>query len=261
MRAKDVLIAQMFGGGSGGGGGGGSDWKDPTDGNTHLFINFPDGTPSNRLFFELSFDSGVPIHVDWGDGTVEDITRTGTTRHTYEAAGTYDISLSAAQEYRFASSNFGSNAYARTRLIGAWYDATNGRPTNIVLSSGNNRIKRVHICKGAGLLVDNLFGCPIEVLEFEEGETSFNAASLVNIYTLTKLVFPSTMASLSGSQAFSNLYGMSEYHFKQTTPPSVPASIFNNIPTDCKIYVPTASVDAYKAATTWSSYASKIVGE
>lgn len=35
---------------------------------------------------------------------------------------------------------------------------------------------------------------------------------------------------------------------------------FDNVNADCKIYVPTTSVDAYKAAEGWSSYADAIVG-
>ena len=35
---------------------------------------------------------------------------------------------------------------------------------------------------------------------------------------------------------------------------------FEGVSADCKIYVPTASVDAYKAAEGWSSYADAIVG-
>ena len=35
---------------------------------------------------------------------------------------------------------------------------------------------------------------------------------------------------------------------------------FESVSADCKIYVPTASVDAYKAADGWSSYADAIVG-
>ena len=40
------------------------------------------------------------------------------------------------------------------------------------------------------------------------------------------------------------------------TPPTLGANAFNN--TTCKIYVPDASVSAYKAATNWSTYASRI---
>jgi len=42
-----------------------------------------------------------------------------------------------------------------------------------------------------------------------------------------------------------------------TTPPTLGASAFNNT-NDCPIYVPCSSVSAYKAASNWSTYASRI---
>lgn len=47
---------------------------------------------------------------------------------------------------------------------------------------------------------------------------------------------------------------------KPTTPPTLGGRVFEDISSSVKIYVPTQSVDAYKAATNWKNYASKIVG-
>jgi hypothetical protein len=38
------------------------------------------------------------------------------------------------------------------------------------------------------------------------------------------------------------------------------SNVFSNAPENCKIYVPMESVDAYKGATNWSSYANYIEG-
>jgi hypothetical protein len=59
---------------------------------------------------------------------------------------------------------------------------------------------------------------------------------------------------------------MSEYHFKPTTPPTLANSnAFQNIPSDCIIYVPYSAdhsiLNAYKTATNWSSQASKMQEE
>ena len=52
---------------------------------------------------------------------------------------------------------------------------------------------------------------------------------------------------------------MSAYYFQSTEPPTLSnKNAFSGIPNDCVIYVPAASVDAYKTATNWSNYASKI---
>jgi hypothetical protein len=62
-----------------------------------------------------------------------------------------------------------------------------------------------------------------------------------------------------GSYAFYNCKALKEVYCKPTTPPSLGnSSVFDKNSSDRKIYVPTASVDAYKAASRWSKYASAI---
>jgi hypothetical protein len=57
--------------------------------------------------------------------------------------------------------------------------------------------------------------------------------------------------------AFYNCYGIAEYHLLPTTPPTLAnKNAFNNIASDCIIYVPVGSLNAYKTATNWSTYAS-----
>jgi hypothetical protein len=51
------------------------------------------------------------------------------------------------------------------------------------------------------------------------------------------------------------------YDFSQSSavPSLADTYAFTNSPSDCKIIVPDALYDEWKAATNWSSYASKIV--
>ncbi len=44
------------------------------------------------------------------------------------------------------------------------------------------------------------------------------------------------------------------------TPPAIGELIFMDVGSSARIHVPTASVEAYKAAEGWRSYADKIVG-
>lgn len=77
---------------------------------------------------------------------------------------------------------------------------------------------------------------------------------------LTTLTIPSGVTSIA-DQAFYNCRGMAEYHLKPTTPPTLSnTNAFQNIPSDCVIYVPYSSdhsiLTAYQSATNWATYAS-----
>jgi hypothetical protein len=73
---------------------------------------------------------------------------------------------------------------------------------------------------------------------------------------LTTVIMPSTITSI-GDRAFNGCDGLTSVTIKATTPPTLGQSAFNNT-NNCPIYVPAASVDTYKAANGWSTYASRI---
>jgi hypothetical protein len=83
--------------------------------------------------------------------------------------------------------------------------------------------------------------------------TSIPSRFVGDCYSLSSLTIPSTVTSIS-AEAFSNCYGLGEIHFKPTTPPTVANSnAFSNLPTDCKIFVPTGNLSAYTSATNYPS--------
>ena len=90
--------------------------------------------------------------------------------------------------------------------------------------------------------------------------TSIEKNTFYNCYSLASMTIPSGVTSI-GNSAFYNCYGMAEYHIKPTTPPTLGTTVFNNIQSDCVIYVPSASLTAYQTANSWSTYASYMVGE
>ena len=88
------------------------------------------------------------------------------------------------------------------------------------------------------------------------GNYAFNACG-----SLASITIPSNVTNIS-NYAFNNCYGVKEYHLLPTTPPTLSNSnAFNGIPSDCIIYVPSESLETYKTATNWKTYASKMVGE
>ena len=60
-----------------------------------------------------------------------------------------------------------------------------------------------------------------------------------------------------GESAFNSCRGLTSVTINALTPPKLGDSVFDNT-NDCTIYVPAASVDAYKAARIWSAYKSRI---
>ena len=63
--------------------------------------------------------------------------------------------------------------------------------------------------------------------------------------------------TLIGQQAFGNCEKLTSVTCLATTPPTLISGAFVNT-NDCPIYVPAESVEAYKAASGWSAYASRI---
>lgn len=76
--------------------------------------------------------------------------------------------------------------------------------------------------------------------------------NLGRMYNLVTVVFPSTMTTIKNSLFF--LSYPKNVIFKSVTPPTLE----NSIQSGPTIYVPDESVETYKTATNWSSYASKI---
>ena len=83
------------------------------------------------------------------------------------------------------------------------------------------------------------------------GERAFYRCS-----ALTSVTIPSGVTSI-GRNAFYGCSGLTSVTFNGTTPPSFGAYTFN-LTNNCPIYVPSGSVNAYKTATNFSQYASRI---
>ena len=77
-----------------------------------------------------------------------------------------------------------------------------------------------------------------------------------NCTKLTTLVIPSNISSIDGS-AFYDCSGLTSITVHSTTPPTLEYSVFDST-NNCPIYVPSESVDAYKAASSWVNYKSRI---
>ena len=90
--------------------------------------------------------------------------------------------------------------------------------------------------------------------------TSLGSNSFYHCFSLQALTIPSGVTSIGGN-AFYNCYSMKEYHFLSVLPPTLGSNVFYGIQPNTKIYVPEQSVDVYKGASNWSTYANYIYGE
>ena len=101
----------------------------------------------------------------------------------------------------------------------------------------------------------------LQSITIPDGVTSIQSSLFQYCYTLNSITIPDGVTSI-GSSAFNTCYGVEEYHITPTTPPTLSnANAFTGIMSGTIIYVPSASLDAYKTASNWSTYASYMQGE
>ena len=75
--------------------------------------------------------------------------------------------------------------------------------------------------------------------------------------SLTSVTIPDSVTSI-GEYAFESCRSLTSITINATTPPTLGDTTVFSDTNNCPIYVPAASVEAYKSATNWSDYASRI---
>ena len=101
--------------------------------------------------------------------------------------------------------------------------------------------------KNRGTIKNVTYGNDVTVI----GENAFSGRT-----ELSSVVIGNSVTSI-GSSAFSRCSSLTSITLESATPPTLGSSAFNNT-NNCPIYVPSESVDTYKAASNWSKYASRI---
>ena len=99
-----------------------------------------------------------------------------------------------------------------------------------------------------------------------DGITTIAHDAFYESLKLKSVTIPASVAKIE-EYAFYYCESLRSVYCKCSTPPTLGAKVFDNSndgvdePIGCKIYVPTASVEAYKAAANWSRYKSYIYGD
>lgn len=131
-----------------------------------------------------------------------------------------------------------------------------------VVSIGNNALRQLYTVQRISIpstvtsMGANVFYTNYALQEVKLPDvTSLGNYTFYTNYSLPTVTIPSTVTSI-GTYVFNACYGLAEIHFKPTTPPTVAnANAFTNVPTDCKIYVPTGTLSEYTSAENYPSSA------
>ena len=120
--------------------------------------------------------------------------------------------------------------------------------------------RRITIPNVSALLQNAFFESDISNIVIPNSITSVGANVFNACRFLTSVRIPKSILTIS-SGMFSSCNGMAFYDFSkhESVPILEDVSAFSSIPSDCKIIVPDALYDEWKAATNWSTYASYII--
>ena len=268
------------------------------DGKTRLRIRIAaEGRMNVPLYISQTVANGVTI--DWGDGSAtETLAGTGNvnTTHTYAGIGDYVITLDPMDGctlgFGDGTSSYcvmGSTGNAGRLCCNMLQDVQVGIGVTSIGSYAFQNcfsLASITIPDSVTSISDYAFyRCySLASVTIPDSVTSVGGNAFQYCYSLASVTIPESVTSISmswfsncnalasitihdsvtsiGSSAFGNCYGMAEYHLLPTTPPTLSnTNAFQNIPSDCIIYVPAGCLEAYQNATNWATYASKMQEE
>ncbi len=102
----------------------------------------------------------------------------------------------------------------------------------------------------------------LKIVEFAEGITRLMDRMFGNCVSLETITLPASIERID-AQIFAGCTNLKTVYVKATTPPDMSYWVFTDNEhqnLNCKIYVPAESVEEYKKASNWSTYADQIEG-
>ena len=131
----------------------------------------------------------------------------------------------------------------------------------ISLTSFNVNSKNANFCSENGILFNKakttLLQYPSAKADtgysIPDGVTKIEDWAFYDCNKLTVMTIPSSVATI-GEYALNFCTGLTELFVHATTPPTVGTNAFMNVNLTIPVYVPAASLDAYKAAAGWKDF-------
>jgi hypothetical protein len=121
-----------------------------------------------------------------------------------------------------------------------------GTIENLVIPDGTTKIRKY------AFAYSNL-----RLLEITEGITDIPNNMCYECLHLTEVILPSTVTSMGG-YVFGNCIRLEKIIIHAVVPPTAVSGTLASMSASARIYVPKESVNDYKTANIWKSYASKI---
>ena len=205
--------------------------------------------PKNCTLSSKSFQHCSASTLSFGSGTI--ISKVGTFSSVFDHSTISNIDLNGVT---LIGDNAFYNASGFTSITIPPSVTTFG--SRVFTSvSGLNSVT-IDYASNATLKSSQFTGSSITSLTIGSHPTSIGDSMFQQCTKLTTIVIPSNISSIQGF-AFYECSGLTSITIESATPPTLVYGAFDDT-NNCPIYVPPESVDAYKAADGWSSYASRI---